>query len=163
MKSVGLDCCGCSKLVFKSPTSPKIKELLAKKINVNARNAHGVLPLQLCMKVGFVRPVPFLLDAGADPTICDARGRTALSAAIDYCNHLKNNTMLNHFLLWAGRHGDVDMLVTLLDYGANVDTIDEEGKSALQHAVNEHHIQAIEALLAYNMTKLRKMKEAFRN
>eukprot|EP01043_Picozoa_sp_COSAG02_P034021 COSAG02_NODE_2356_length_9072_cov_14.450017_2_plen_391_part_00 len=58
-----------------------IKLLLSSGAAINAQNDDGRTPLMSCGLYGHADSAAALLDAGADPTICDKLGRTALDIA----------------------------------------------------------------------------------
>ena len=65
-----------------------VKLLLERDENVNAKNLSGWTPLMQAAFVGHVRITQMLLESGADPTLTNNYGQTALSIAKDQDNTL---------------------------------------------------------------------------
>ena len=61
---------------------PAFRLLVAKRANVNARNNFGVTPLHVAASGGNEYMVGFLLRKGADPSLRDGDGVTALDTAV---------------------------------------------------------------------------------
>ncbi len=66
----------------KAAALPKVKSLLAQRANVNAKNASGWTPLMFAVSIRDAKDlVELLLSAGADPSLANNAGLTALGAA----------------------------------------------------------------------------------
>lgn len=91
-----------------------VKFLLQRGANPNIRDKHGVAPIQLAVRLGFVDGVEALLKRGAEIDINDSAGETPLIAAV----HRK----------------DVPLVRLLLANNANPDRTDNSGRSARDYA-----------------------------
>jgi ankyrin repeat protein len=127
--------------------------LLEQKANVNAvENRSGSTPLHLAAKNRDLKTLELLIDAGADPSLPDGVGRTALYHAynenfIDVVDLLlekkadpnlvvdtKTGSTLLHL---AAAKGDTDMIVKLHKAGALLDVRDSNEKTAHNLALND--------------------------
>jgi len=89
--------------------------LIGKGANVNARNDHGVTPLEVASSLGFQEGVQLLLDEHARVDEVNATGETALVAAV--------------------HNRDTGMMRILLRAGADPDRPDNSGRSARDYAL----------------------------
>ena len=108
------------------------KEVLQTLINhgadVNAADKSNVAALMLACEKGNVNAVDILLNAGADPNIPDTDGNTRLHDTV--------------------RHGyNREVLQLLLDYGANVNAIDNCNETVLMKAYWNGNTDVINVLL----------------
>lgn len=104
-----------------------VKSLLAKGVDVNAKDDVGSSALIVAASGGHIEIVRLLLDAGADVNTRDKYGRTALSEA---------------------RHdNDVAVIHTLLDNGADPNTKFIGEISLLEFASQEGRKEIVQALL----------------
>jgi hypothetical protein len=92
--------------------------------DINALDHRGIPPLHNAAQVPRMRALRALLDAGADPDICDSHGQSALRLAA------------------AGGHSEV--ITELIAHGALVDARDDQGRTPLMFA----RWSAVGALLA---------------
>ena len=109
----------------------RIKELLDKGVNVNAREKYHAAPIHKAIEYGYIDIVKLLLDHGADIQLRDGEGRTPLYYAVRY------------------RRADIrmDMVKLLLDYGANVYGGVGEGRTPLHDVACEGYVDAAKLLL----------------
>lgn len=142
-------------------------EMLLKdgKIDINAQGAQGRTPLQRALGGGFTETAQLLITRNADPAIVDAMKRTSLHWAAkgppsgaeshSCCMLLLNESrecfmsMLNmqsksgstplHFALDSGHKESAALLV---QNGANLDIVDDEGKTCTKLA-NEKGMKAV--------------------
>jgi len=109
----------------------RIKELLDKGVNVNAREKYHAAPIHKAIEYGYIDIVKLLLDHGADIQLRDGEGRTPLHRA--------------------AIHGNVDIAKLLLDYGADVNAKNERGCTPLHNVISKYmhaeHISVIQLLL----------------
>jgi len=102
-----------------------VEYLLANGAQVNGRDGFGDAPLHNAINYGQPAMIDLLLARGADVTSQDASGRPPLTLA------LANTT---------GRIDDAtrtEMAVVLINYGAPIGARDSQGRTLLQHAVQE--------------------------
>jgi ankyrin repeat protein len=107
-----------------------VEALIAAKAPVNAHDHTGVTPLLAACERGDVAVVRVLLAAGADPTISDASGRSALHCAAS----------------GTGPHAD-EVVSSLIAAGAAVDSPDSRGITPLFLAVKRGDAASVEALI----------------
>lgn len=93
---------------------PRITELIAKGVDINAKNKDGVTALLLAAQNGHLEVVNVLLEAKADPNIADADGDTALLLAVE--------------------SGAAEVVQALLKAGASLQHKNTQGKTALMIA-----------------------------
>ncbi|CAN0178531.1 unnamed protein product [Scytosiphon promiscuus] len=144
-------------------STAKVKALLASgKININCGDHRGVTPLVFAVEK---HPciVEILLDAGADVTIPDDGGATALHWSAIF-GQLCATQMLTEAgapleatningctpLQLAGECGHAKVIRALLDAGANVNSRSALGETALYSAAYHGHVHATKELLRWN-------------
>eukprot|EP01041_Mallomonas_annulata_P011309 gene11309-23663_t len=130
---------------------PKIDILLHAGIDINYRDKDGFTALMLAVNTPSVFHPLTLLDTllthGADVNISDARGRTALHRSVQF------------FASEPQKEFHYDIMRRLLDAGAHVDTIDNDGRLPLDMVVTKTLRLPVERcftdslLLSYNMNK----------
>jgi len=106
-----------------------VAELLKQKPDVNEKAEAGWTPLLFAAAQGYPRIVRMLLEAGANPEICNLRGITPL--------------------IYGARYGNLDVCKNLLEFGADVDAPDQgiEGITALMWASFNGNIGLVRTLL----------------
>ncbi|XP_056628432.1 cyclin-dependent kinase 4 inhibitor C [Triplophysa dalaica] len=105
----------------------EIETILQSNVNVNERNKYGRTPLQV-VKLGCPSVALALLLAGADPNARDPIGGLAL------CHD-------------AARDGFLDTLQVLVQNGADVNLLDNDGNVPLHLAAREGHLDVVEYLV----------------
>lgn len=135
-----------------------LNTLLDKGADINAPNASGYTPLILAAYRGQVETVQFLLDKGADACLGDGRGNTALMGAIfqgdeavtkvllTVCPVEQVNNMGQTPLMYAALFGRTAIAQLLLDKGADPNTRDLGGNTAVSLAMSQGNA-AMAALL----------------
>jgi TPR repeat protein len=137
----------------------KIKKLLARGEDVNARDKHGRPALHLAIWKNQIAAARLLIEQGADVTARDLTQQTALHVV---CAVTATSAELVRALLekgadvnardsrgetplmYAGRSGHFDIVKMLIEHGADVNL--REGQTALMHT---HHLEVIKYLLEH--------------
>jgi len=128
-------------------------------------NANGTTPLMWACKSGRFEIARSLISKGADVYKTDSDGENALMRAVRAGHEelvdllLTRSTKANvdaqcmnklvTALMLASGYGNVHILTALLEHGADVNLIDDDGYTALMYASQEGHFDAMRALLTY--------------
>lgn len=138
-----------------------ILEYSTEPLDLDLVNWKGSSALMLAASTGQTEIVEKLLDKGADASIKDTQGGSAILRAVDG-GHLDTvQTMLRHknvdvhcldderrgLLHGAAVGGEVGILNVLLKEGLNVNAIDEKGRTPLHDAGRQGHLDIAKALL----------------
>jgi ankyrin repeat protein len=107
----------------------RVRKLLKKGENPNARDEYGYTPLYWAAINGHVDVVRLLLEHGADPNIKNTYGNTPLH--------------------WAALYGYVDVVRLLLEHGADPDARNDYGKTPLHEAADRGHLEVVRLLLQH--------------
>lgn len=133
--------------------------LLAQGMDPNIVDGSHQTPLHIAAANGFKECVELLLDHGADPNIQDEDNAVPLWRAIS-ARHKAVAQLIwerggtldsgtpGDYLCAAAEKGDVEILCSLLEYGAGIDMPNLDGLTALHMAVAEGHIPALMFLLS---------------
>ncbi|XP_055717202.1 cyclin-dependent kinase 4 inhibitor C-like [Salvelinus fontinalis] len=105
----------------------KVEMLLQNGADVNANNVFGRTPLQV-MKLGNPAIAEALLRANANPNVRD---------------HVRGLTITHD----AARDGYVDTLRVLIDHGADVNLLDNDGNLPLHLAAREGYLDVVQLLV----------------
>lgn len=118
-----------------------VAELLKQKPDVNEKAEAGWTPLLFAAAQGYPRIVRMLLEAGANPEICNLRGITPLT--------------------FGARYGNLDVCKNLLEFGADVDAPDQgiEGNTALMWASYNGNFGLVRMLLKAKANPLIKSRK----
>ncbi len=151
-----------------------VQRLLELGVDPNLPNSSGVTALTSSVYNGQLIITKALIEAGADPSILDASGKSPIvyaagkgfltlvklmfaSGKINVNTRYGNNLTL---LMWAAGHGNdvpaADGLATvkyLHEKGAELNLVDNRGRSALMVAAERGHTQLVEWLLQNNADK----------
>ena len=140
-----------------------IEFFLNKGANIEARDKMLKTPLHYACEIGNTLAVKLLMENGGDPFEKDNCGRTALHYAC-YSGkteilalltqhttdiiHMKDHagrTALHHTVFMEANA--VLMISKLLDYGADVNALDGDRRSALHHAAESNKARVIPVLI----------------
>lgn len=91
-----------------------LKFLLSKGANPNVADKHGVTPIEIASRLGFVDGIEALIERGAEIDVATATGETPLISAV--------------------HRRDIPMIRLLVKKGANPDRTDNSGRSARDYA-----------------------------
>ena len=131
----------CKQLMecIKSDDIEKVRTLLESKLDVNTM-VNKEYPLVRAAAGGKTELVSLLLKAGADPDKCETVFDNYGGPYINTCA-----------LLECSRTGDegADITQMLLEKGADIHILDDQGKSALENAVIHSNIKMIDLLLKH--------------
>lgn len=145
------------------------KVLLRAGADQNARNTRGITPMTAAAFNGSNRMVAMLLLAGADPGIADRTGKAPIvyAAGRGYTDivavlldaGVDVNFRYSHdltALMWAAGHSNdvpvregVETVKLLIDRGAEIDLVDDRGRSALMTAAERDHAEIAMLLIEH--------------
>ena len=124
----------------------RVKELLEKGADPNARDEDGRTPLYWAAFRGHVEVVKLLLEHGADPNAEDEAGRTPLHAAMFYgCIEVAKHVYMH--CLQQRQVSLVEVVKLLLQHGADPDARDKYGRTPLHDAACLGHVEIVKLLL----------------
>ncbi|MEL6778299.1 MAG: ankyrin repeat domain-containing protein [Cyanobacteria bacterium J06597_16] len=121
---------------------PILRDLIAAGAAVNTVNDNGCSALSSASRAGRMSILETLLDAQADPNLpeADSQGNRCYP------------------LMVAARSASsihrADILELLILQGANIDQADSQGRTAMMHAVEKGHLDAIATLINHNANLL---------
>ena len=128
--------------------------------DINLINIHRVSPLMVAAIFGYIDIVKLLLKTGADTSIQDELGRTAISRAVDEDDTATVQVMLKHgvdfrkvdhlgrtLLHGASINGYCDMIRLLVEAGLAVDVRGYAGETPLHDASRAGYTSVAETLL----------------
>jgi ankyrin repeat protein len=136
--------------------------LLARGADPNARDALGVTPLHLAVKLDITLAVPLLkelIKAGASPEIAAASGETPLGLALARSEHepaywlnwsrwkLPHRALRPSDLPAAASLGDIEAVERMLGFGFPLDAEDAQGATALIRAAGAGYAGLVVRLL----------------
>ena len=144
-----------------------ITMMLQRNAKVNLPSTGNVTPLMKAVELGRAGIVKLFLEYGADPSLKDDTGATALiyaaknkqaamvpllAAARNLNPDERDNTKLNA-VLYAFKNKDIPTLRALVKAGANINTKDDFGRTPLINAVNDNDMFMTKELLALKANK----------
>lgn len=152
---------GCANLIDKSMEgdASAVRSLLEGGADVHARDEKGRTALYYAAESGHLDVVQALLDHGADVNVKDPDGRTPLILAargahtgvaqelMDRGADIHARCYGRSALLWAIESSDIDIVMALLEHGADVNESNENGTTALMSAAEEGHTDVVKVLL----------------
>ncbi|MBQ9578333.1 MAG: ankyrin repeat domain-containing protein, partial [Ottowia sp.] len=133
-----------------------VKMLLDKGASVNATTLNGQTALSIALDRGNINVAEILLARGADPNACflltlwHGRLDTAkllLAHGADINHKTESDAEKRTPLMYAAYYDREDLIAFLLDHGANVNDINQDGETALSFAVAENNINMAKILL----------------
>jgi uncharacterized protein len=138
----------------------RIKTLLAKEPDVNAKQVDGMTALHWAAQINDVDSLKLLLKAGADAQATNRYGITPLWIACENGNAPIVELLLDAgadsntrqfgnetVLMTAARTGDFESVKALLKHGADVNAKEKRGQTAVMWAAAEGHAQVVELLI----------------
>jgi serine/threonine-protein phosphatase 6 regulatory ankyrin repeat subunit B len=140
-----------------------MKILLQKHADASNSRSDGITALMTASVGGHVDAVKFLLENGADATATDKDGLTALLNAAEkgsvevlklLATHVNDpkyldimsNTGFNALII-AAAHGHADAIEYLIEAGADVAAVHENGVTPLMYAAASDHVKAMQVLI----------------
>jgi ankyrin repeat protein len=135
----------------------QVRKLLDQGSNVNAREENGETPLMYAAVEDRTEVVDFLLNRGAAVNAVSLNGETALTRAVAVSRYNTVALLLtrgadiekDNPLMYAAGGGDVKMIKLLLDRGAKINAVDNDGDTALAAAVSRRASpEVVQALLS---------------
>lgn len=137
----------------------KTVALLDNGMNINSRDVNGNTPLHIAATTGRLSMIDLLLKRGADVTLENGQGNTPLALAIS-ANHIKaiqhllkaqrTTSQPEHLPPFHRAAVDNDTLLTkrMMKQGTAVDTLDDEGRTALQVVSRKGMLDMVKFLIA---------------
>lgn len=139
---------------------PIAKFLIESGANVNARDIYGNTPFMVAVSEGYTELVQLMLRASPDFSICNRFGGSALTCAcerghvevvrallssryifdIDHRDELGWTPLMETVILGDGGERYVEIARLLISAGADIQALDGEGRSCLDHAVRRELI-----------------------
>lgn len=132
---------------------------------VRATDAKGRTALDWATVVGLVSDMRLLIDHGSPVNTMDIDGRTTILHAVDSHNdealriiieagaslnpEVPNDRYRSSPLIAASFVGLLEMTKLLIQFGANVNACNLEGRTALQIAIDLQNIECVDVLIAH--------------
>lgn len=141
-----------------------IKLLVEQGANIDAQDNNGNTALMNASWCGHFDTVRYLLEKGANVEAINKKGKTALALAynknrseiINIINEFQMKDIdnkkieVNKTFLNAAKNGDLELVKSCLSQGANIETQDEHGYTALMTTAHHNHLEVVKLLLEQN-------------
>ena len=126
----------------------RVKELLEKGADPNARDEDGRTPLHEAAGMGHVEIVKLLLEHGADPNAEDEDGWTPLHVAMFYgCIEVAKHVYIHCPQQRQVKGSLVEVVKLLLEHGADPNAQNKSGETPLHDAACLGHVEIVKLLL----------------
>lgn len=116
---------------------PLVNELLKHGANANAKDPEGMRPLQTACTMGYVSLVKAILDYNHKTN--HQRAKKLVEAPITWSNDTAMHLVADN--------GDLEMMMVLLEYGANPGVQNDDEVAPIHIAASQGHIKIVEKLL----------------
>lgn len=128
----------------------RVKRMLQSELDLNMKYDQGKTLLHYIIEKNYARLLPFLIERGSNPNICDDHFVSPMHLAVE-----KNNRKAVKYLAYSGADidipgefeqtplhravilGDEKMIKTLIALGADVLLVDEKNLSVMDYAKDE--------------------------
>lgn len=128
----------------------RVKRMLQNELDLNMKYDQGKTLLHYIIEKNYARLLPFLIERGSNPNICDDHFVSPMHLAVE-----KNNRKAVKYLAYSGADidipgefeqtplhravilGDEKMIKTLIALGADVLLVDEKNLSVMDYAKDE--------------------------
>ncbi|PIK39708.1 putative ankyrin-3 [Apostichopus japonicus] len=123
-----------------------VEMFLQRQLDVNQRGKNGLTAAMIAAEIGSAEKMQMLLDNGADiANLVDDEGETVLHKSSHWSK------------------GNVVLLKFLISEGAQVNVLDNLGRSPLHWAVIQGHTSTAETLLCYNVDEVIDLDDRFQH
>lgn len=144
-----------------------VKSLLNSELDLEQADECGYKPLLLAVNFGNIEIAKILLEAGANPDCCDAQSMVnsienrrpdlllfLIEAGIDINQRLVENEDRT-VLIEAARAGDINIVKTLVEHGADVNAVSRKNHFALMNAACQGWQEIYDYLAPLTSSQLR--------
>ena len=138
----------------------KLKDLIAKGVDVNIQDIFGNTPLIYASSKGYFNLVKLLIEKGANPNICNKVNANALIESLINGNLQTSKILIDKTddlnvitksqttaLMYACEKGYIDIIKPLVEKGANINFKNSLDLSAFEFAVKSGNLELIKLLL----------------
>ncbi|CAG8636920.1 18120_t:CDS:1, partial [Racocetra fulgida] len=97
---------------------------------------------------GYVKTIEILLKYGSNINAINVKDHTeVIRILIEYGTSVNDN--INTLLYWAAKSGYVEVVNTLIKYGANVDAVDHNNQTVLRWAAENSYVRIVKTLIEH--------------
>ncbi|QJT94912.1 ankyrin repeat domain-containing protein [Wolbachia endosymbiont of Diaphorina citri] len=137
-----------------------IRFLLDEGADIESQDKDNKKPLHLAVDANRLSVVKLLLDRGANVNVTDMYGKTPLDLATEEdVIEVLEKAQLDQGLLINARDGNLDKVKDLIAQGADLETKDNNGNTALHNACSNGHLKVVEYLIEKGASLKAKNKE----